>query len=168
MSFKRVALLITLSWLSMIGVDFFLHAGLLARFYVQPSPFLLPPERAFQLIPLGYLSFLLIAVLLVWLMFRLKIQGWRGGFLFGLELGALVWGAMVLGLISISTASVWLLLGWLLGQTGELAIAGMFVGSGLGGERLTRLFIMVAVLIFISVLATIVLQSTGLAPAIRI
>lgn len=167
MSFKRVALLITLSWLSMIGVDFLLHGGLLAKFYVQPSPFLLPPERAFQLIPLGYLSFLLLAVLLVWLMLRLKIQGWRGGFLFGLKLGALVWGTMVLGLMSISTASVWLLLSWLLGQTGELAIAGMFAGSGLGGGRLTRLFSMVVVLIFFSVLVTVVLQSTGLAPTIR-
>lgn len=119
------------------------------------------------MIPLGYLSFLLLAVLLVWLMLRLNIQGWRGGFLFGLKLGALVSGTMVLGLMSISTASVWLLLGWLVGQTGELAIAGMFAGSGLGGERLTRLFSMVVVLIFFSVLVTVVLQSTGLAPTIR-
>lgn len=152
----------------MIGVDFLLHAGLLANLYVQPSPFLLPPESAFKLIPLGYLSFVLLAVLLVWLMLKLRIQGWRGGFLFGLKLGALVWGAMVLGLMSISTASVWLLLGWFLGQTVELAIAGMFAGSGLGGVPLTRLFIMVAVLIFLSLLVTVVLQSTGLAPTIRV
>jgi hypothetical protein len=167
-SFKRVALIIVLSWLAMIGVDFLLHGGVLAKFYIQPSPFLLPPEKALQLIPLGYLSFLLLAVLLVWLMNRLNVQGWRAGALFGLKLGALLWGTVVLGLMSISTASVWLLLGWFLGQTGELAVAGMFAGSALGGERLKRLFIKVVILIFLSVLITVVLQSTGLAPTIRV
>jgi hypothetical protein len=119
-SFKRVALIIVLSWLAMIGVDFLLHGGVLAKFYVRPSPFLLPPKKALQLIPLGYLSFLLLAVLLVSLMNRLNVQGWRAGAVFGLKLGALLWGTVVLGLVSISTASVWLLLGWFLGQTGEL------------------------------------------------
>lgn len=164
----HVALLILLSWLSMLGVDFFLHGGLLAKFYIQPNPFLLSPARAFQLIPLGYLSFLLLAVLLVWLMLKLKIQGWRGGLLFGLKVGALVWGALVLGLLSISTADIWLLLGWFLGQTGELAIAGMFAGSALSGTRFRRLFIMVGLLIFVSVLVTVVLQSIGLVPTIRV
>jgi len=51
----------------MLGFDFFLNAGLLSRMYLKPSPFLLPPERMFKLIPLGYLSFLLMAVLLYWL-----------------------------------------------------------------------------------------------------
>jgi hypothetical protein len=167
-SSAHVALLILLSWLSMLGVDLPLHGGLLAKFYLQPGPFLLPPARAFQLIPLGYLSFLLLAVLLVWLMLTLKIQGWRSGLLFGLKVGALIWGALVLGLMSISTADLWLLLGWFLGQTCELAIAGMFAGSALGGTRLRRLFIMVVLLIFLSVLVTVVLQSIGLVPTIRV
>jgi hypothetical protein len=164
---KRATLIVVLSWLSMIGVDFLLHGGLLAKLYVQPSPFLLSPEKAFRLIPLGYLSFLLLAVLLVWLMLRMKVQGWRSGFTFGMKLGALVWGALVLGLLSISTASFWLLLGWFLGQTVELGIAGMFAGSGLAGARLSRLFIKVVVLIFFSMLITVILQNAGLAPAIH-
>ena len=52
-----------LSWLAMIGVDFLLHAGLLASWYVEPHPFLLPPTAAFARIPLGYMSFLGLAVL---------------------------------------------------------------------------------------------------------
>lgn len=167
-SLKRVALLVALSWLSMIGFDFFLHGGLLAAFYVQPSPFLLPLEQAFRLIPLGYLSFLLLAILLVWLMLRLEVLGWRDGFVFGLKLGALVWGAMVLGLMSISTASAWLLIGWFFGQTIELGIAGMFAGSGLSGARLIRLFMAVIGLILFSILITVVLQSIGIAPALRV
>jgi hypothetical protein len=152
----------------MIGIDFLLHGGLLAEFYVQPSPFLLPPDQAFRLIPVGYISFLLLAVLLVWLMLRLKIKGWREGSIFGLKLGALVWGALVLGLMSITTASLWLLVGWMLGQTAEMAVAGMIAGCGLEGARLTRILMVVVAIIVVCVGVTIVLQSMGLAPTIRI
>lgn len=166
-SLKRVTLLILLCWLSMIGFDFLLHGGILATFYVQPSPFLLPLEQAFRLIPLGYLSLLLLAILLVWLMLPLEVHGWRDGLIFGVKLGALVWGAMVLGLMSISTASRGLLVGWFIGQTVELGIAGLYAGSGLSGTRLSRLFMAVVGLIFLSALITIVLQSTGVAPTLR-
>ena len=167
-SLKRVTLLVLLCWLSMIGFDFLLHGGILATFYVQPSPFLLPLEQAFRLIPLGYLSFLLLAILLVWLMLRLDVRGWRDGLIFGVKLGALVWGAMVLGLMSVSTASMGLLVGWFFGQTVELGIAGVFAGSGLSGARLRRLFMAVVVLLFLSALITVVLQSIGVAPALRV
>ena len=142
-------------------MTFFLHAGLLARLYVEPSPFLLPPERAFALIPVGYLSFLGLTILLIWLMARLGIQGWRQGAVFGLKLGALTWGALVVGLLSISTASLALLIGWFLGQTIELGIA----GSGFKGVRLGRLFLQVLALVIGAFAITILLQTLGLAPA---
>ena len=166
---KRDILWLTfIAWLSMLGFDFLLHAGLLAKLYLQPSPFLLPPLTAFALIPFGYLSFLLLAVLLVWLMIRLKLAGWREGAVFGLELGGLTWGAFVLGLLSISTASVALLIGWFIGQALELAIAGAVVGSGLAGMRLRRLFGVVIVFVLLSVITVIILQSLGVVPTTRI
>ena len=152
----------------MLGFDFLLHAGLLAALYLQPSPFLLPPVTALALIPVGYLSFLLLAVLLVWLMIRLKLAGGRQGALFGLELGGLAWGAFVLGLLSVSTASVSLLIGWFVGQTLELAIAGAVVGSGLASMRLRRLFGVVIVFVLLSIVTTIILQSVGLVPTPRL
>jgi hypothetical protein len=167
-SIRRVTLVVLLCWFSMIGFDFFLHGGLLTMFYTEPSPFLLPLEKAFRLIPLGYLSLLLLAVLLVWLRLRLDVRRWRDGFVFGIKLGALVWGAMVLGLMSISTASPALRVGWFFGQTIELGIAGMFAGSGPSGARLTRLLMMVIALIFLSILMTVVLQSIGIVPTVRI
>ena len=165
---QHVLLLTFIAWLSMLGFDFLLHAGLLAELYLQPSPFLLPPLTAFTLIPVGYLSFLLLAVLLVWLMIRLKLAGWRQGARFGLELGGLTWGAFVLGLLSVSTASFSLLIGWFIGQTLELAIAGAVIGSGLAGMRLRRLFGAVIVFVLLSVITTIILQSLGLVPTTRI
>lgn len=85
---RRIAGAIFLSWLAVLGFDFFLHGGVLARLYQKPSPFLLPLEQAFKLIPLGYLSFLLASVLIVWLLLRMRIQGRRAGFVFRLKLGA--------------------------------------------------------------------------------
>ena len=164
----RVLLLTFIAWLAMLGFDFLLHAGLLAALYLQPSPFLLPQATAFALIPIGYLSFLLLAVLLVWLMIRLNLAGGRQGAIFGLELGGLAWGAFILGLLSVSTASVSLLLGWFVGQTLELAIAGAVIGSGLAGMRLRRLFGIVIVFVLLSLVTTIILQSVGLVPTTRI
>jgi len=50
------------AWVLSLGFDLFLHAGLLARLYVEPGPFLLPPMVAFRRIPLGYLSFLVLTL----------------------------------------------------------------------------------------------------------
>jgi hypothetical protein len=152
----------------MLGFDFIWHAGLLAELYLQPGPFLLPPLTAFTLIPVGYLSFLVLAVLLVWLMRRLKLASWRQGAFFGLELGGLIWGAFLLGLLSISTAGLSLAMGWFIGQTLELALAGAVVGSGLAGMRLRRLFGVVMVFVLLSIITTIILQTLGVVPATRI
>ncbi|MFZ0546903.1 MAG: hypothetical protein WAM60_15760 [Candidatus Promineifilaceae bacterium] len=149
-----------LAWLAMIGFDLFLHGGLLSCLYQQDSPFLLSPDRAFTLIPVGYVSFLLLAVLLVWLMRRLGLKGWKSGTIFGLQIGMLIWGSLILGLLSISTASLTLLFGWFVGQTLELGLAGTVVGIGFTQERLRRLTLQVTGLIIVSIIVTIILQNT--------
>lgn len=145
----------------MIGIDIFLHAGLLAPLYAKSSPFPLPPERAFDLIPIGYISFLLLAILLVWLMVELGHVGWRKGALFGAQVGALAWGALILGLYSISTASPLLLFGWFIGQTVELSVAGIIVGRGLEGYRLRSLLPGVIGLVVAPLVFSILLQNIG-------
>jgi hypothetical protein len=160
--------LIGIAWLAMIGFDFFLHAGLLARWYVSPSPFLLPPATAFARIPLGYLSFVLLAVLLLWTFSRAKVKGGRDGGATGLWIGVLVWGSLGLGLYSVSTAPPGLLLGWFVGQSVELSIAGVVVGAGVAGHPLGRLSLTTLAFTFAAVIATICLQVMGFAPAIKI
>ena len=152
-----------LSWLSMIGFDFFLHAGLLSRVYSQPSPFLLPPERAFAYIPIGYLSFLIFGIFLLWLMLKLKLQGWKQGVIFGFQVGVLTWGAFSLGLFSIATVPPKLLAAWFLGQTIELGIGGGVIGYGLTQSNLGRLFVKVLVFVIVSIAIAIVLQNIGFA-----
>lgn len=166
-SSRPLALTALVGWFAMLGFDFFLHAGLLAGLYLRPSPFLLTPAEAFRRIPLGYLSFLLLAVLLLWLMVRLEKTGWRAGLGFGLTLGAAVWGALALGLLSISTADPMLLTGWFVGQTVELGIAGVVMGAGLAGVRLGRLAAGVLAFVVLMIVVTVALQSLGWAPAAR-
>jgi len=167
-STRRFLLTILLSWLSMLGFDFFLNAGLLARLYLEPSPFLLPPAEAFRRVPAGYLSFLMLTSLLVWLMERLGVSGWAKGLSFGLALGAVVFGASLIALWSIATASALLLASWFVGQTLQLGIAAAVAGSGLAGQRPLKLIVKVAAFVLLMAVATLALQNAGLAPAIPI
>jgi hypothetical protein len=167
-SFRRLIGTTFLAWFAVIGFDFLLHGGLLARLYTEPSPFLLPPEDAFRLIPLGYASFLVFEIFLVWLLIRLEIRNSNSGFLLGLKVGAAVWGAMVLGLLSISTASISLMAGWWIGQTIEAGIGGMVAAAGLETTRPWRMLIYVILFVIAMIIVTVILQSIGLAPAMRV
>ena len=164
---RRAAGLVVVAWLAMLGFDFLLHGGLLARFYVADSPFLLEPMEALRRVPLGYLSFLLVAVLLYWLMTALGTRGGKDGLVVGLKAGALLWGSSALGLWSITTADPALLAGWGVGQAVEIGVAGAVLGLGLAGASLKRLFGWVLLGVFAAVVVTVILQSTGLAPQIH-
>lgn len=159
---------IVAAWILSIGIDVFLHGGLLARLYVEPSPFLLSAEEAFRRIPLGYLTFLILTVGLFWLLRRLGIRGFSAGFRLGALAGAVVWGALVVGLYSISTARPSLLLGWWIGQSVELGFAGGVLGAVANGVPVKRVWVAVAVGLVVLAAATVALQSLGLAPAMKV
>ncbi len=135
----RLIAIALLAFVATLGFDLFLHAGVLAPLYVEPSPFLLPPWDAFRRIPLGYASFALIIALVTGLMARLGVTGWARGLRFGLVFGICVWGSFALGLASISTASTGLLAAWFAGQSLELGLVGIIVGSGLASGNLRTL-----------------------------
>ena len=167
LSKRRLVMLAVLAWVTILAVDFFVHGGLLARLYlVEDDPFLLPPHRAFALIPLGYLSYAVMAATLTWLMARLRVRGPWPGALFGGTFGALMWGAFGLGLLSISTIRPVLALGWFVGSAAGLAAGGAVLGAGLGGVRTRRLVMLVIGLAIILAAATVAMQNTGLAPAV--
>jgi hypothetical protein len=154
---------VVLSWLAMVGVDFALHAGLLAPLYKWGSPFLLAPTDAFMRIPAGYVSMLVLAGALVWLLARLEVRGGRDGATVVAAFGAVVWGALVVGLWSISTADPGLLAGWWLGQTVELGVAGYVIGSLRSGIPVRSLAWRVAAFILLGAVSVVVLQVIGYA-----
>lgn len=161
---RRLILVAILGWLASLGVDLFLNAGVFAGAFFESSPFLLDPQELFVRIPLGYLSFLLLAGLLTWLMARLSIEGWRAGARFGTVVGGLVHGAGALGLASVSTATPTFLAVWFVGQTLQAAATGAVVGRGLAGRNLRRLALTVVVFVGVLVGTTIALQSLGFVP----
>lgn len=164
----RVISSIAAAWVLSVGFDLFLHGGLVARAYVKTSPFLLPPEEAFRRIPLGYLAFLGLTMALFWLLRRLEITGVVAGFRYGAIAAAVVWGALAVGLLSISTATLTLLAGWWIGQTFELGLAGAVLGAAANRVPLKRIWVIVAVSVAVLAAVTIALQSLGFAPPMKV
>lgn len=155
------------AWILSLGFDVFLHGGLLAGLYSAPSRFLLGPEDAFRRIPLGYLAFLVLALTLYWLLQRLGVRGAVAGLRHGIAVGAIVWGAFALGLYSISTVTLPMLTGWWIGQTVELGLTGAVLGAAANGVPMKRIWAVVTMAVVACVVATIVLQSLGLAPPMK-
>jgi hypothetical protein len=150
-----------------LAFDVFLHAGLLARLYARPSPVLLPADRAFARIPLGWTAFLVLTAALWWLLRRADVRGAAAGGRLGLSGGLLLWGAWSLGLYSISRFDGDLLIGWWLGQAAELGIAGAVLGAARAGMGRGKLFTRVALAMVVLVAGTVVLQALGLAPPMK-
>ena len=164
----RMLLAVAAAWLLSIGVDFLLHGGVLASHYAKPSPFLLELQEAFRRIPLGYLAFLILTLGLYWLFRQLNVRGIGAGFKLGAAAGFVVWGALVFGLYSISTIELPLALGWWLGQSLELGLAGVVLGAEAGGTPLRRIWTIVVLAVIACIALTIILQSIGWAPAIKV
>lgn len=165
---RRDGSLILAAWVLTLGVDLFLHAGVLAEFYTRNSPFLLDPATAFRRIPAGYLSFLLLTAGLYWLLHRTGIRGALPGFRMGLAAGLTAWGALLLGLWSITTAPVDLLVGWWVGQGLELGLAGAVIGAGLAGMSRRRIWGRVGITVAVLVVVVVALQTLGLAPVAQL
>jgi hypothetical protein len=166
-SMRRGVAVTLLGWLVIVGFDLFQNAGVFAAFWLKPGSAFLPPEKLFQRIPLGYLAFLISAGMFTWLMSRLKIFGWKQGALFGVKLGGLLSINLVLGLASGFPIRNSILLVILFGGLVQYISAAAVIGSGLSSDRLGRLSAKVIGLVMLLVIATVVLQNLGLAPAMQ-
>ena len=60
---RRFVLTTLLAWLVFLVLDFLAHAVLLDSFWAQNMPALKSQDDLFRLIPLGYLSFLILTIL---------------------------------------------------------------------------------------------------------
>jgi hypothetical protein len=168
LSRRRLVGVTLLAWVGVLGFDLILHGAILSSFYVQESPFLLPPLESFRRIPLGYLSFLITTIFLAWLVAKLELRGWRRGMVLGSLVGGVIWISLGIGMYSISTAPQSLLFGWVLGQTLEMAYAGAVIGQGFYVDRTRKLTITVLLLTLGFIVLTFILQSVGLAQAVVI
>lgn len=156
----RLPKVIVLTWISMIGIDFLVNGGLLAGIYDRSNPFLLSPSESFRLIPLGFASLSLLAILLTWLMAKVNPKGWLTNLKRGIMLGLLTSGSSFLGLLSILSIDVVVLLELFAGQWLAFVVGGVVAGSGLAAKRLGPLTWKVIVLFVVSFVLTVILQSS--------
>lgn len=166
-SFRRLVAVVLLSWLTMSACDLLQHAGLFAQLWIDSKDAFLPPEQLFQRLPLGYLSFLLSTILLTWVMLRIGVSGGWGGTVFGLKFGLLLSAANVLGMASGFPVTGPLLVAIFFGGIAQYAIVAAIAGSGLAGRHLGWLTAKTIALVVVLVIATVVLQQLGFAPAMQ-
>ncbi len=159
--------IVLLSWLAVVGFDLFQGAGVLAKLWLESKSVLLPPDKLFQRIPLGYLAFLMTVIMFTWLMVRLKVSGWKQGALFGVQLGGLLSICWVLGIASVFPLKRALLIASFFSGIVQHTIATTVIGCGLGGLHLGRLTAIVIAFVILLVIATVVLQNQGFAPAMQ-
>jgi hypothetical protein len=101
----------------------------------------------------------------VWLLPRLDVTGARTGAIAGGSVGAIGWGALLLGIWSISSADPALLVAWWLGQSASMGVAGLVIGLAIGGASRRRLGVAVGVVLVAGAVTAVALQSIGYATA---
>jgi hypothetical protein len=97
---KRFILASVMAWLFFLMLDFMAHATLLNRFWAQEYPALKSKEELFRLIPFGYLSFLILTLLIGWIYIRFVKDG-------GTAKKGLTFGAAFGGLYALVTFLTW-------------------------------------------------------------
>jgi hypothetical protein len=83
------------AWILFIGIDFFFHAGLIYNLYAEKIPGLLADKDLFARIPLGYVGFLLLTILVGYIFNKIYRER-----LTRMEL--IKFGSLVAGLFSVS------------------------------------------------------------------
>ncbi|MGD2295151.1 MAG: hypothetical protein PVF22_04870 [Candidatus Aminicenantes bacterium] len=96
MNTNRFVLSAFLSWLLFLSLDFLAHASVLRSFWAQELAALKPQRDLFRLIPAGYMSFLLLTLLVGWL--YVSFHKDNGNAIRGMTFGAVFGGIYALAL----------------------------------------------------------------------
>jgi hypothetical protein len=154
-----------------LALDFLGHAVLLASYWRATAQYWRPPSELFRLIPVGYASFGVYCVGLVWLLVRLAdgSPSVGGGLRFGAAAGLLYWGSFALGAFSVFAMPISAVLYWTLCGTVESAIAAAVAAWTFSAERpWRRVFWALLVALGIFGVGVLLQNLTGLsAPPVR-
>jgi hypothetical protein len=161
----RVALV---AWLAMLGLDFLLNGALLAGMYQGEGTFILAPAEAFRRIPLGYLAFLIVALGIVELAYRLRVTQIADGVRLGLVIGGVFGATWGLSLYSIATLGAQVALAFALVWFALLLLASAVAAAGLAQSSLRRLALGVAAFDVLCAVTVIALQSLGVVPTVTL
>ena len=151
----------------MLGLDFLLNGALFARMYQGEGGFMLAPSDAFQRIPIGYLAFLILAIGVVELVYRLRVRRMADGVRIGFLIGAVLAASWSLGLYSIATLSAVVALAFAGIWLALIVLASGVAAAGLSRSSLRGLALRVGAFDGACVVIVISLQTFGLVPTIK-
>jgi hypothetical protein len=157
----RIALLV---WLAMLGLDFVLNGALFARMYQDGEPFFLAPIEAFRRIPLGYAAFLILAIGVVEIAYRLRLAGLAAGVRLGLALGAALAAIWSLSLFSIASLHAEVALAFAFTWLALVLMGSVVAAVGLARATLRGLALEVVAFDLVCVVTVVALQSSGVVP----
>jgi hypothetical protein len=155
------------AWLAMLGFDFLLNGAIFARMYQDGGAFMLAPAEAFRRIPLGYLAFLILAVGIVEIAYRLHVEKFAGGIRLGLAMGGVfgvVWG---LSLYSIATLGVQVAIAFSVIWLALVVLGSAVAAAGLARTSLRGLALRVVAFDLLCGVTVIALQSFGVVPTVK-
>jgi hypothetical protein len=158
---QRFILSTFMAWLLFLMLDFLAHAGLLNALWAEDFPALKPKEDLFRLIPFGYLSFLILILLVGWLYVR-HFNGHGGvkkGLIFGMSFGLLFALSISLGLYSFINLPFIFLLAVSLVYFVEISAVGLVYGFLLHPASIKKRVWGLFGIIFMGILLGIVLQN---------
>jgi hypothetical protein len=139
-------------------LDFLAHATLLSHFWAQDYPALKSREELFQLIPLGYLSFLILTLLVGWVYVRFYRESGNAkkGLSFGAVFGGLLALATFLGWYSALNLPALFILLISVVYFVELTAVGFTFGYLIHPESVKkRVWLLISIIIFGLVLSVI-------------
>ncbi len=158
---KRFFLSTLLAWLVYLMVDFLAHAALFTDLWAQDLPALKSKGELFRLIPFGYLSFLILTILVGWLYVRLFHTGGsiRNGLGFGMTFGLLFALSLFLGWYSFINLPIAFLLITSLVYFVEISAVGFVYGFLLHPASIKKRIWGLLAIIFAGFVLGIVLQN---------
>lgn len=155
------------AWLAMLGLDFLLNGAIFARMYQDGGAFMLAPVEAFHRIPLGYLAFLILAVGIVEIAYRLRVIRIAGGIRLGLATGGVFGVTWGLSLYSIATLGAQVALAFATIWLALVVLGSAVAAAGLATTSLRGLALRVVAFDVLCGVTVIALQSFGVVPTVK-
>ena len=161
---RRFVLTTFLAWLVFLMLDFLVHAVILNSFWARECPALKTKEELFHLIPFGYLSFLILTIMIGWLYTRLfKSSGdVKKGLAFGAIAGGLFALSNFFGWYSFLNLPPLFLFLASLGYFVEISSVGLVYGYLLHPSSIKKRAWIVASMVVFGFFLGIVFQNTAL------
>ena len=157
----RFILATVIAWLFFLMLDFLAHATLLSLFWANEYPALKSKEELFRLIPLGYLSFLILTFLIGWVYIRFYREGGntKKGLSFGAAFGSLFALATFLGWYSALNLPVLFVLLISVVYFVEIAAVGFVYGYLLPPESVKKRVWLLVGMIILGFVLSVILQN---------